>query len=213
MLLTKSFRLENGRVATPLKLSPMPSSETSRINLQKAKAAGRPPRRWRSVSESRLIRLYVWKWHLGRGPWCSGRALAKWLGVSHTYVQKLSRTLSRNESDFLREVPYSGQPTIDRLRLAREESRRQRERGWLRTQRRFKLVKFKVGDNVLPWWVPTKPNAATLVANNPYLPEAPKPANPSESKPDYNAMHMWNLRIQGEREKAMGPWQATRRTR
>ena len=91
-------------------------------NLEKARANWRPPRPWRSRAESRLIRLITWQWLLGHGPWCSGRALARWLGVSHTYIQKLTRTRSRNESDFLREVAYSGLPTNEGLRRAREES-------------------------------------------------------------------------------------------
>ena len=124
------------RLATPLKGSLMPSREASLRNLARARANWRPPRPWRSRSESRLIRSFVWHWCLGRGPWCSGRALARWLGVSHTYVQRLTRTLSRNENDFLREVARYGIPTVEGLISAREESRQQRERGLLRTQRR-----------------------------------------------------------------------------
>lgn len=191
----------------------MPSPETSRQNLAKAKARWRAPRPWRSESESRLIRTFVWHWHLGRGPWCSGRALARWLGVSHTHIQKLTRTLSRSESDFLREVAYSGLPTIEGLRRAREESRQQREYGRLRTQPRWKAVQIKIGNNVVRDFVPTKPNAATLVANNPFLPDAPTPAIPSQGKPDYNAMHLWNLRMNAEREKARRPHRLPLRTR
>jgi hypothetical protein len=191
----------------------MPSHESSMRNLAKAKARWRAPRPWRSESESRLIRIFAWHWHLGHGPWCSGRALARWLGVSHTYIQKLTRTLSRNESDFLREVAYSGLPSVEGLRRAREESQQQREYGWLRTQPRWKAVQIKIGNNVVRDFVPTKPNAATLVANNPVLPDAPTPTNPSHKKMDYNAIHMWNLRINSEREKAMRPWRPGRRTR
>ncbi len=79
----------------------MPSPETSRENLQKAKAAGKPPRPWRSQAESRAIRLITWHWHLGRGPWCSGRALARWLGVSHTYIQKLDQAAKAKEKEIL----------------------------------------------------------------------------------------------------------------
>lgn len=185
----------------------MPSPESSRENLKKARANWHPPRPWRSYSESRLIRTFVWHWHLGRGPWCSGRALARWLGVSHTYIQKLTRTLSRDQSDFLREVSRYGIPTLEGLRRAREESRHQRERGFLRTQRRWKTVEYKIGDTVLRDFVPTKPNAATLVASNPFLPDAPTPSTPGNL--DYNAMHMWNLRMNAEREAATRP----RRTR
>jgi hypothetical protein len=209
----KPFRFERGRLATPLKRSLMPSPNSSRKNLEKARANWRPPRPWRSRSESRLIRSFVWHWHLGRGPWCSGRALARWLGVSHTYIQKLTQTLSRNENDFLHEVARYGIPTTDELRRAREQSRQQRERGLLRRQRRWKTVEYRIGNTVLHDFVPTKPNAATLVANNPLLPDAPTSAIPDNVKLDYTAMHMWNLRLNGAREKAMRPWRPTRWTR
>jgi hypothetical protein len=185
----------------------MPSRESSLRNLEKARANGRPPRPWRSRSESRLIRSFAWHWHLGRGPWCSGRALARWLGVSHTYIQKLTRTLSRNENDFLRQVvAYFGPPTIEGLQRAREESRQQRERGLLRRQRRWKTVEYNIGNTVVRGFVPTEPNAATLVANNPFPPDAPT----IPDKLDYNAMYMWNLRMDAVREKAMRPWRPIR---
>ncbi len=181
----------------------MPSHEASLRNLEKARANwSHPPRPWRSRSESRLIRCFVWHWHLGHGPWCSGRALARWLGVSHTYIQKLTRTLPRSESDFLREVARYGIPTIEGLRGAREESRHQRELGLLRRQPGWKAVEYRIGDTVLRAFVQTKPNAATLVANNPALPDAPTSAIPNQGKPDYTAMHMWHLRMSAERAKA-----------
>jgi hypothetical protein len=177
----------------------MPSREASLRNLAKARLRWRPPRPWRSRSESRLIRDFAWHWHLGRGPWCSGRALARWLGVSHTYVQKLARTLSRNEDDFLREVARHGVPTKDALRDAREQSRQQRERGRLRRQPRWKKVEYRLGDSLIRDFVPTKPNVATLVGNNPFLPEAPTPAISSQGKLGYTALYLWNLRMYGAR--------------
>ena len=186
------------KLATLLKCFLMPSREASLRNLARAKANWRRPRPWRSRAESRLIRLVTWQWHLGHGPWCSGRALARWLGVSHTYIQKLKRVLSSRESDFLREVAYSGPPTVEGLRRAREESRQQRERGLLRRQRRWKTVEYRIGNTVVRGVVPTEPNAATLVANNPFLPDAPTPTIPE--KLDYTAMHMWNLRMIAARE-------------
>jgi len=194
----------------------MPSREASLQNLAKARLRGRPPRPWRSDSESRLIRTFVWHWHLGHGPWCSGRALARWLGVSHTYIQKLTRMLPRNESDFLREVAHFGVPTTDGLRRARQESHRQRECGLLRTQRRWKTVEYKIGGSVVRDFVPTKPNSATLVANNPFLPDAPTPALQSQGKLDYNPIHMWNVRMNGVRGEVMRPsrpWRIVRRRR
>ena len=191
----------------------MPSREASLGNLAKARLRWRPPRPWRSRSESRLIRNFVWHWHLGRGPWCSGRALARWLGVSHTYIQKLKRTLSRNESDFLREVARHGVPTKEALREAREVSRQQRERGLLRRQPRWKKVEYRFGDSVIRDFVPTKPNTATLVANNPFLPDAPTSAVPNQGKHDYTAMYLWHLRMNAERAKAIEPWRPPGRSR
>jgi len=109
---------------------------------------------------------------------------------------------------------HSAPPSFEGLRRAREESRQQRERGWLRTQPRWKTVEYKIGDTVVrDHFAPTEPNAATLVANNPFLPDAPTSASSSQGKLDYNAMYMWHLRMNGEREKAMRPWRAARRIR
>lgn len=191
----------------------MPSRQSSLQNLAKARLRWRSPRPWRCQTESRVIRMITWHWYLGHGPWCSGRALARWLGVSHTYIQKLTRTLPRNEDDFLREVAHFGVPTADALRRAREESRQQRERGLLRRQPLWRTVEYRIGSTVVRDFVQTKPNAATLVANDPLLPAAPTPATPSQGKLDYNAMHMWNLRMYGEREKAMRAWRPVRRRR
>jgi hypothetical protein len=189
----------------------MPSREASLQNLAKARLRWRAPRPWRGRAESRLIRLFAWHWHLGRGPWCSGRALARWLGVSHTYIQKLTRTLSRDENDFLQEIARHGIPTVEGLRRAREESRHERERGFLRTQRRWKTVEHKIGNTVLRDFVPTEPNAVTLVANNPFIPDAPTPTIPGRL--DYNAIHMWNLRMSAAHEATMRPWRPVRRIR
>jgi hypothetical protein len=65
----------------------MPSPEASRRNLQKARASWRPPER------SEGIKRLVWEWHISTAPKESGRALARRLGVSHTYVRKLVRKL------------------------------------------------------------------------------------------------------------------------
>jgi hypothetical protein len=184
----------------------MPSHETSLRNLERARARWRPPRPWRSRAGSQAIRMITWQWLLGRGPWCSGRALAQWLGVSHTYIQKLSRTLPRDENDFLRKVRYFGAPSIDTLRRAREESRRQRERGFLRTQPRWKWVEFDIGGTIVRDCVPTKPNAATLAAQNPLLSDAPALSSRTKDRPDFLAMYMWQLKVNAERDKAMRPW-------
>jgi hypothetical protein len=190
----------------------MPSRETSLRNLAKARLCRRHPRLWRSRSEARMIRMFVWHWHLGRGPWCSERALAKWLGVSHNHVQKLTRVLPRSEDAFLREVAHYGLPTKEALVSAREESRQQRDRGLLRRQGRFKSVEYKIGNTVLRDFVPTKPNAATLVANNPTLPDAPA-ASQGGRRIDYSAIHMWNLRMNCIGRQGTRPSRPARPTR
>jgi hypothetical protein len=75
----------------------MPSPDASRRNLQKARARWRPPER------SGGIKHLVWQWHISTAPKESGRALARRLGVSHTYVCKLVRK-------FLREPPWPRVP-------------------------------------------------------------------------------------------------------
>jgi hypothetical protein len=184
----------------------MPSREASRRNLVIARLRWRRPKPWRSQRESRVIRLYVWQWLLGHGPWCSGRALAGWLGISHTYVQALVRTLPRDENTFLREMRHSERPSVEALRCAREESRQYRERGLLRSQPRWKTVEFKIGSTILRDVVPTQPNAATRAANSPIVPNAPGPTNPDRARLDYNAMYIWNLRVNAARTEFPEPW-------
>jgi len=58
------------------------------------------------------------------------------------------------------------------------------ERGLLRRRSRWKTVEYRIGNNVLRDVVPTNPNAATLVANDPFLPDAPSQAIPSQRKLD-----------------------------
>jgi hypothetical protein len=219
------FGFVERRVATPLKEGrpcfikinrrnrKMPSCEASRRNLVIARSRWRRPKPWRSQRESRVIRLYVWQWLLGHGPWCSGRALAGWLGISHTYVQTLVRSMPRDENIFLREIAHSEPPSVESLRCARAESRHYRERGLLRSQPRWKAVEYRIGSTILRDVVPTKPNAATTAANNPFVPNAPGPTNPERAKPNYNAMYIWNLRVNAARSNSTEPWQQPGRRR
>jgi hypothetical protein len=80
----------------------MPSYESSMRNLAKARAKWRPPRPWRSTDESRMIRRYVFLWYTGRGSKPSGRAWAKQLGISHTWLQKLIRQFQADPSEMYR---------------------------------------------------------------------------------------------------------------
>lgn len=149
----------------------MPSPETSRENLKKAKAAGHPPRPLRSYRESQLIRRLAWQWLRSQEPKCSGRALARQLNVSHTWIQKLTREFHRNPATMQREERVHGPATFEGLRRAQEETRKQRERGWLREPCRWTFKEFKVGEEVVRAVVPTKASLATDKAKPHYAPD------------------------------------------
>jgi hypothetical protein len=82
----------------------MPSPEASRLNLERARIYWRAPRPWRSKQETRIVRNLAWQWFMGREPRCSGRAIARKLGVSHTYIQKLRREFAANPTAMLEKV-------------------------------------------------------------------------------------------------------------
>lgn len=115
----------------------MPSPETSRINLEKANAHYRPPRPCRSAEECYVIRHLVWQWFRHRGPKWSARTLARWTGVSHTFVLKLKREFTRDPAEMLRQERKWGfdVATFELLRETREITLRMAERGELRPLR------------------------------------------------------------------------------
>ena len=90
---------------------------------------------------------------MGEEPRCSLRGLARRLGVSHTYIQKLLREFATEPSKMLRQtarpvrgfgmasisangrmqIPYeSRSATFEQLNEAQAMSRKMRDRGWLR---------------------------------------------------------------------------------
>ncbi|MGC1965447.1 MAG: hypothetical protein WA673_03245, partial [Candidatus Acidiferrales bacterium] len=107
----------------------MPSYESSMRNLAKARAKMRPPRPWRSSDEARMIRRYVFLWYTGRGQKPSGRAWAKQLGISHTWLQELVRKFQADPNEMWRLQTIRGDPRFEDLTRAREHSRQMRERG------------------------------------------------------------------------------------
>ena len=136
----------------------MPSRESSMRNLEKARAHWQhPPRPWRSYEESRVIRRLVWQWFRYRGPEkSSGRAVGRWLGVSHTYIQKLLREFMTDPSRALRQEQNHGPATFDDLKRAQAHTWEMKERGWLRPPRRWRTAEFKVGHQVVRAVVPTE---------------------------------------------------------
>lgn len=136
----------------------MPSFEASLRNLEKARAAwSHPPRPWRSAQESRLIKRLVWQWLISREPrkW-SGRAVARWLGVTYTYIQKLVREFATNPSQIERDAHRHFPATFEQLRRAQEETHKEKERGGLRPPRRWRKAEFKIGADVVRAVVLTK---------------------------------------------------------
>jgi transcriptional regulator with XRE-family HTH domain len=99
--------------------------------------------------------VYQWSTYRGLGKW-SGRAVARRLGVTHTYIQKLLRQFHADPGEMLSMLSEYGVADFGDLNRAREHSRRMKERGELRRPRRWKWAEFKVGDQVVRWVAPTK---------------------------------------------------------
>jgi hypothetical protein len=87
------------------------------------------------------------------GKW-SGRAVARYLGVSHTWIQKLVRQFSADPCGIERDARRHFPATFEQLSRAQDETRKQKERGW--PPRRWRWAEFKIGDEVVRAVVPTK---------------------------------------------------------
>lgn len=112
--------------------------DASMRNLRKAcvrrKELGAYPRPWRSKEEGLMIRRQVLLWFTcvdKNRP--SGRAWARALGVSHTWLQKVVREFRADPSKIRRLQAY-GDPTSAQLSRAQEYTRQMKERGELRLQ-------------------------------------------------------------------------------
>jgi transposase len=105
-------------------------------NLIKARARrkelGAYPRPWRSKQETRAIRRAVWLWGTSEGPTCSGREIARQLGVSHTHIQNLMQQFAADPVKAMRENQAHRRPMFEELEQARQETARMREHGLLR---------------------------------------------------------------------------------
>src|SRR5215472_16353563 len=135
----------------------MPSREASLRNLEKAKRNWRAPKPLRCNSESRVIRRLVWQWHHDRSPrkW-SARAVARVLGVSHTYVQKLVREFAGNPDRILKEPCASpGVATVDTFERAQRETLRDKERGYVRSLNPWRTASVEINGTTFQLRVPT----------------------------------------------------------
>jgi hypothetical protein len=114
----------------------MPSYETSMRNLAKANAKWRPPRPWRSDQESRMIRRLIFQWLTCRDrsrP--SGRAWARAMGVSHTWLQKVASRSATDPEEMWKLQARHGDPSFALLEAARRRSEEMRANGLLRGRR------------------------------------------------------------------------------
>jgi hypothetical protein len=73
-------------------------------------------------------------------PWAKYR-VARFLGVSHTWVNKLVKRIEADPERMRRKMRAFAPATFEKLERAREETRRERERGWLRGPIRWRRVK------------------------------------------------------------------------
>jgi len=80
---------------------------------------------------------------LGR-PWAKLR-VARFLGVSHTWVNKLVKRFEADPDRMRRRMGAFAPATFEKLERAREETRRQRELGWLRGPIERRRVKWTLG--------------------------------------------------------------------
>ena len=135
------------------------------VNIKKARAARkREPLRWRSGLVSRIIEQLVWQWWVetsgewrvasvrknqgqtreaGR-PWAKQR-VARFLEVSHTWVNKLVKRFEADPDRMRRQMAACAPASFEKLERAREETRRQRKFGWLRGPIRMRRVKWTLG--------------------------------------------------------------------
>jgi len=80
-----------------------------------------------------MVRLFVLQWFTCRdAARPSGRAWARALDVSHTWLQKLVRGFVTDSSE-MRRLGVAGDPKASELARAQHETRQMRERGELRS--------------------------------------------------------------------------------
>ena len=88
-------------------------------------------------------------------PWAKYR-VARLLGVSHTWVNKLVRRIEADPERTRRKMRAFAPATFEKLERAREETRRERERGWLRGPIRWRRVKVTLEGRKSRVGVPTR---------------------------------------------------------
>jgi hypothetical protein len=117
------------------------------VNIQKARAARRRvPLPWRSGIESRVIEQLVWQWWQSPAPRWPAYRVARLLGVSHTWVNKLAKRFKSDPARFRRRHAPFSPATLEKLQRAREETLWRRQHGWLRGPIRLRRVRYTLDD-------------------------------------------------------------------
>ena len=88
-------------------------------------------------------------------PWSAVR-VARLLGVSHTWVNKLVKRMEEDPEGMKRKMRAFAPANLDTLERAREETQRQRELGRLRGPIRSRRVKVRIQGREMRMGVPTK---------------------------------------------------------
>ena len=99
-------------------------------------------------------------------PWAKYR-VARFLGVSHTWVNKLVKRFEADPDRMRRKMAAFAPASIEKLERAREETRRQRERGWLREPIRYRRVKVMLYGKKRKVIVPTRGNKQQIPHTSP----------------------------------------------
>jgi hypothetical protein len=99
-------------------------------------------------------------WHGAQRPWAKYR-VARFLGVSHTWVNKLVKKFEADPDRMRRKMKAFAPASIEKLERAREETRVQRERGYLRGPIRYRRVKVTLYGKKRKVMVPTGRTAVT----------------------------------------------------
>jgi len=89
-----------------------------------------------------MIQRFVFLWVTCRGTRSSGRAWARDLGISHTWLQKLVRKFAADPSKMQRLQAVKGDPRFAELIRAKRCSAEMEGRGELRVGRQARRVKF-----------------------------------------------------------------------
>src|SRR5579862_6849714 len=122
----------NREIGVPRKTGPFAENARGKPTYAEV-SAGKPATRHGEQAAGRLATA-------GK-PWAKLR-VARLLGVSHTWVNKLVKRIEVDPERMRRRMAAFAPATLEKLERAREETRRQRELGWLRGPIRMRRVKW-----------------------------------------------------------------------